>query len=244
MGTILPKSAQNILLKKFGNKNGIPNADIYFSRLCSCVAKQGVYDPTCPYCIYGYIYDIEPTPTLLIRTAMNMKTMSEKFVSLYQGGCRLTIMSTDLNNVPVKAFTQIARGDVVVMKNDKRRDRDLCEMGRRDNLLAYNVSEILNVSERQILFEKDLDYKIDIQDKKTSIIWLNRNKPKQYYSVEYISDINYLVWDDMPKPRGSTDATLPREVYCRLRPYFDPSYNKSMEVLTNYSDIDETEEKQ
>jgi hypothetical protein len=242
MKDIIPRKTLNRLRKIFGNQSGEPNAKIYFSRLCSCIGgNNGVYDPTCTACIEGYIYD-EPVEELVIRTSMNLRWLDEKLVHIYQGGCNITIFKYDINDVPTTAHYKITQGDIIVMKNDNRRDRDICERGVKDYLMAFDVNRVLSVTEKKRVFKENVDYTVEYDRMATRIVWkAGGYSPTSFYSVEFISEVNYLVWDDMLKSRGTMDTELPKKVACRLRGYFDPTINISMGVDTSFKPINEGE---
>ena len=235
MSEIIPQHELNELLRIFGNGSGEPNCYIYFAKLCSCIAeKNGSFDPECPYCTFGYIYDTEPTEELVLRTSMNLKFMTDRQIHIYQGGARITIPKYNLAGELITAYSRITQGDVIAIKGDVRRDRDICELERKDYLLAFDVEEVLSVSEKQKEFKKDIDYTVSLDRKKTTIEWLDKDKPSSFYTVEFTSLVNYLVWDDMAKNRGGMDSDLPKMIMCRLRPYMDSEVNIAMSVDTEY----------
>jgi hypothetical protein len=183
--------------------------------------------------MYGYIYG-EPVEELLIRTSMNLKFMTERQVHIYQGGCRITIPKYNNKDKAIGFYTTATQGDVVVMKGDTRRDRDICQIGKRDYLLAFDVKEVLSVNEKSKEFKKDIDYKVHINQIKTEIEWLGKDVPASFYSVEFLSLVNYMVWDDMAKHRGSLDDNLPKMIMCCLRPYLESKINDIIKVNTGY----------
>jgi len=230
----MPQSAIRTLLKKFGNSKGENNCKIYFSRLCTCVAgNNGVYDPQCKECIYGFIY-AEPIEELVIRTAMRIDRQNEKMSNLYEGGARITIPKYGIDRHEVIAYSKITQGDIITMTGDNRRDRDICELGTKDYLIAFDVKKVLSVSEKRKEFVLHTDYEVNYSPMQTEIKWLEGERPSKFYSVEFISEINYLVWSDQAKPRGGSDDTVPKMVFCRLRPGYDPASNISMESDVSY----------
>lgn len=222
-----------------------PNADIYFSKLCACTAaNNGVYDPRCQVCSYGYVYSKEPDENLLvIRTAMKLNAMHEKLAMLYSGGARITIFKYDNDNKIVKAHSRVTHGDVIVIKNDIRRDRDFCVYGEKDSLWAFNVTQVLSVTTvnraktELIEYKEGEDYEVVQNGATTGIKWLEDGRhPEKFYAVEFISSINYWVWEDMSKPRGSSDGDLPKVLFCRLRPYYNPEKSPLLDIPTDYPD--------
>jgi len=247
MGIILPTSAQAKLLKKFG-----VNAKIYFSKLCTCMANNnGVPDPNCRICKYGFIYDEKnPEEIELIRTAVRMHGINERMAFLYEGGCRITIFKKDLmKHVVHSAYNNITKGDVIVINTDERRDRDFCKLGSKDTLLAFDVKRVISVSEtskdltKETIFRLGEDYEVIIESGVATIKWLDEgNKPDSFYAVDFVSGVNYLVWDDLAKDRGGSDSELPKMVMCRLRPYYDPNKPIVLDVNTDYPATVQVEE--
>lgn len=230
---MFPQHAMNKLLLQFGDKNGIPNIYYYGSRLCSCVGERGVYDPACKQCIFGYIYPEVPVEELILRTAVRLNMMNERMYHIFQGGARITIPKKRINGSTLEMYDSVAQGDVVVMKNDKRRDRDICMLGSRDYLFAFHVTEVLAVSEKQTTFTEGTDYEVEYNPAQTKIKWLDGNKPASFYSVEFTSLVNFMVWDDQVKPRGDVDGEYPKMVMCRLRPYSDPNTTELPNIQTD-----------
>ena len=238
---IIPHSALRKIIKKFGSEGGEANAKIYFGRLCSCIGKAGGnYDPTCPYCIFGFIYEEEPVEELVLRTAVNLRFMTDRQISIYQGGCRITLPRYRYDGITLtKSYDRIAQGDIIVMTGDVHRDRDILKRNEKDYLYAFDVTKVLSVSELDYVFKEGVHYTVNYTSKKTSIVWnndpdLEHQPPSGYYSVDFECKINYMVWEDMPKPRGAMDSNSEKMIMCRLRPYFDPNANKVMSVNTDF----------
>lgn len=242
---ILPRSAELLLQTKFGDSGGKPNALVYFSRVCSCVAANEMRpDPKCKLCVYGNIYDDEPEKILVTRTAMKLdRSVNERMYNFYMGGARITIYKYGLDNVPYKAHKYLAQYDVIVIPSDVRVNTSMNIYGKKDSLLNFNVTEIMNVSSRErdsnneyveILYKSGKDYEVELTDKISSIKWIEGGAhPSREYTVRYLSCVNLLVWEDHPKERGAADGEESRVVYCTLRPYHDPRQSPWLDIKTD-----------
>jgi len=243
MNNILPLRAQKVLQSKFGNSKSEPNAEVYFSRVCSCAGSNNMqYDPRCPLCVYGNIYETEPEKILVTRTSMKLdRSVNERMYNLYMGGARITVYKYSPTNEVNRAYKYLSQYDVVVVPKDIRSNNSVNVYGKKDQLYCYNVTEVESVSsieysEDQIKYEriyrKGVDYKVKITSAITTIEWIG-DHPTSFYIVRYLSSVNYLVWEDNPKMRGGSDSEDPRVVYCTLRPYFDPNKSPYLDVETN-----------
>lgn len=146
---ILPKHAQKRLMRKFGKNDLSPNAKVYFSTPCTCIAKnQGTADPKCPICIGGLVYEEKPEEILILRSGMkSARTVSDKLYNLYKGGARITIFPEDGYGNPIRAYEELGQFDVIVVE-DIRRATEICHYGRRDKLYAFNVTKVIKITSR------------------------------------------------------------------------------------------------
>lgn len=235
MSEIIPQEAMDEMMRIFGSETGEPNAKIYFSRLDSSVGADGSVPFDSEESIYGYFYPETPYETLLLRTSMDLKFLTESQVAIYEGGCRITIPRYDLQGEENKAWKRIAHGDVIVMTGEQetRRDREICLIKKKDYLVSFDVIEVDYVSEKKKIFKEGTDYKVTY-GKKTTIEWLpGGEKPRSYYSVEYIAHINYLVWESQAKVRGAMNSNAPRQIKCRLRPNYDENVRSVLDINTS-----------
>ena len=234
-------SAQITLQSKFGNSQGEPNALIYFSRLCSCVAANEMRpDPKCKLCVYGNIYDKIPEKVLVTQTAMKLdRSTNERMYNFYMGGARITIYKYDFDGKAYRAYKSLSQYDVIVIPTDIRTNTSANIIGVKDDLLNFNVTEIESVSsiegdpKEDITYQQGVDFNVDLTDAITKIVWIGDKRPSKYYTVRYLSSVNFLVWEDNPKKRGASDGEDPRVVYCTLRPYFDPKKSPWLDVKTD-----------
>lgn len=239
MNNIMPAHFQTILQGRFGNAGLEANAQIYFSHVCSCVAENNnQYDQECPLCNYGQIYEEVAMPNLLTRTGMKIdRTVNESMYQFYVGGARTTIYK--VNNDP-RPYYELKQWDVIVIPTDTVRNHSVCLIGKKDVLFDYNIQKVLGVRSREkiggqfteITYLQDTDYKVNIEQKISSIEWLSDNRPTNAYAVEYICGVNYMVWEDAPKVRGGSDSEDPKVMYCIRRPYFDPRESPYVNIKT------------
>lgn len=242
MNNILPRRSQRLLQSKFGDSTGKPNALIYFSRVCSCVAANEMRpDPKCKFCVYGNIYDKVPEEILMTQTAMKLdRSTNERMYNLYMGGARITIYKYGIDNVEYRAYKSLAQYDVIVVPTDIRVNTSINIYKKKDSLLNFNVTEVESVSSiennktEDIVYEKGVDFEVELTPAITKIIWKDGGKhPTSHYTVRYFSSVNFIVWEDHPKKRGAADGEDPRVVYCRLRPYYDPRTSPWLDVKTD-----------
>jgi len=188
----------------------------YQGRLCSCIgANNGIPDPKCG-CTLGFWYS-EPEIIQGIRTNADFKYLKLPHGRVFEGGSQFTIpKSVRVGKVEKyqRAYDTIAHGDILVLDNKVRRDTDILCIGVRDKLLAFDVQEIISVSERSRIFVEGQDYELN----GVEIKWIG-NRPQEYYSVEFICKQQFKVWDNVPKDRGTDTENLPRLVVCVLRKY-------------------------
>jgi hypothetical protein len=236
----MPAHFQSILQNKYGNSGLEANAMIYFSHICSCVVENSnQYDPNCPLCNYGYVYEDAPVPNLITRTGMKIdRTVNESMYLFYDGGMRATIYKP--NNENTRPYYELTQWDVIVIPTDTIRNHSGCLIGKKDVLLDYSVQRIISVKSREkveggyteITYTEGEDYTAKLSEKISSIEWLNGKRPSKSYTVEYISGANYMIWESAPKVRGGSDSEDPRVVYCIKRPYFDPRQSPYLGIKT------------
>ena len=229
----------------------------YQATLCNCIASNnGHPSPTCD-CYFGYRYGIAPIEGKLQRTQVNLKGMPEQMAMMLQGGCQITVpkqTKTLVNGNSVYTDCDIFHlaniGDVFVIKNRHRRDRDILQKGVRDYLHAFDVQEIYSITNGTITYiegtdfefvKKDAYWSIPVNDAEDDmdliknklffggeIIWLSGGSApatNEHYTVEFKSEYQYIIWDDLSKDRGGDDDDLPKRFTCRLRQYINFNIN-------------------
>jgi hypothetical protein len=98
--------------------------------------------------IHGFRYN-SPAEERLMRTSISQRIILSEFGRVYEGGARFTIPPVKLENgvyVPVLMHERAFLGDVIVVKTKSMRDFDVLRKGYRDQLFAFDVKKILNVS--------------------------------------------------------------------------------------------------
>ena len=129
----------------------------YPGSLCSCVgANNGVPLPN-HTCNQGFNYG---TAQILsgIRTAISYKTLATPQGRIYSGGATFTIPQYDLNGSLQNAYSTIAHGDILVLDNKVRRDTDVLQRGSRDVIYAFDVTEILSITQNNNAFIQGVDF--------------------------------------------------------------------------------------
>jgi len=193
----------------------------YQARLCDCMARnQGQPDPKCG-CLNGFWY-AEPKEYKLLRSGINFKNLPTDAGRILQGGCQFTIppkdYSSGCNGMKIDLYDTVAVGDVFVLPNRDRRDRDILQRGTRDSIRAFDVQQILSITQLNAEYLVDIDYKFTDG---AQINWLVGKGPAEdeFYTVEYLCNIQYIVWDTMAKDRGTDETILPKAILCALRQF-------------------------
>jgi len=200
--------------------------DYYQGVLCSCrLDNNGQPDPDCG-CIAGFRYK-DPVTYRLLRTSVYYKELPAEAGLIYQGGCQFTIdrIAVEPNaqggyevvDDTLSIFDTIGFGDVLVVKNRTRRDRDILRRGIRDSIWSFDVQEIISISQRATFYVEGIDFNLN----GTDIEWVTGKGPAngEAYTVEYLCKQQYVVWDDLAKDRGVEAVILPKKILCRLRLY-------------------------
>jgi len=220
---------QQDLLDEFGTE-----CLIYSSTQCSCIFENNGRFDNKDDCYFGYRFK-EPVSQILIRTNYRMGEENINLGALFQGGARFSIFKNQLDGTPNPFYKTLARGDVIVNLSDTIRKTDFLNYKKRDHLWAFNVIEVQSISSRSKIFKPDIDYKIEIaenQNDKTNIIWQPKGEtPEDVYAVEYISNVNYWVYSDLPKSRGASNDSVPKSVSCILRAYGEKEMSNLLNVL-------------
>lgn len=199
----------------------------YQGTMCPClVTGKGQPDPACD-CNGGFRY-AEPVEHLVLRTSVSMRGLHVEIARILQGGCNITVpyvlpaQDEEGNIVNYDAcalWTRVTIGDVFSELNRSRRDRDILVRGTRDALRSFDVEEIISVSTQTAEYVEGDDY--SLPSDKSEINWKTGRGPATGapYTVEFRSKVQFVVWDDMTKHRGSEDEKLPHRLRCRLRQY-------------------------
>jgi hypothetical protein len=89
----------------------------------------------------------------------------------------------------------------------------------RDKLFAFDISEIISVSQKNKLYRLGIDFNFD----GTTLLWNNEDEPEQgsYYTVEFNCKQQFKVWEVGAKDRGTQDDEIPKVVLCTLRRYIE-----------------------
>jgi hypothetical protein len=98
--------------------------------------------------IHGFRYN-DMVEERLMRTSISQRIVLSEHGRHYQGGARFTIPPVKLVNnlyVSVPMYERAFLGDVIVVKSQAIRDFDILKKGYRDQLFAFDVKKILNVS--------------------------------------------------------------------------------------------------
>lgn len=229
----------------------------YQATLCSCVAKNnGHPDPNCG-CHLGFRYPSRPETVNLMRTSVDFRAIPDRIGTILQGGCTITVprqvRKLDDDSQPYYENCDIWKtvnvGDVFVIENRNRRDRDILKKGIRDHVSAFDVQEIISVSHEGTEYTEGTDFEfIDFiypdhywgipVNKDGDGLQLNKNNQGSYYggvinwldggqapaadefyTVEFLCKAQYVVYQDLAKDRGGDLDLLPKRLLCTLRQF-------------------------
>lgn len=192
----------------------------YSGRLCSCVTENGGIPKIGCGCNLGFWYGASED-VYGIRTSIDYKYLNTPQGRIYDGGAKFTIPKF-YNDVEQLAFKKLAHGDVVVVTGKSRRDTDILTRGTRDYLFAFDVKEILTVSQQNKIYVQGQDFSLTGR----AINWLSGEGAEApadgtTYAVEFICEQQYKVWDAGAKERGTDAEELPKAVLCVLRRFVE-----------------------
>jgi len=217
----------------------------YYERtLCPCLAiNKGIPDKNCD-CLGGFRYS-DPIDYKVQRGSINYRSLPTDIGMILQGGCRLTIPAKtvardtegDISDYPENPlYLRVARGDVFCEMNFSRRDGDILWRGTRDFLYSFDVEEILRVVDRTKEYAAHDDYTFDPETKRITFMSDKGPATGQPYTVEFLSKVQYVVWNDQAKHRGSDINPLARYVYCQLRQYVPLGTSSPVDNLSSLSE--------
>lgn len=221
----------------------------YKAVICSCVAENNGHPDTNCDCYAGFRYPHNPVSVKLIRTSVDIRKMPDRLGLELQGGCHLTIprcFKEDTEYYVNYVYDTISVGDVFVVNTRTRRDRDILQRGVRDFLHAFDVNDVLSIYQRGVKYRANVDYEVntykypfpfwyvgfktetDLNKGKFNIggeiDWLaggDSPEVNEFYSVEFLSKMQYIVWSDLAKDRGTENDQLPKHVICKLRQFIN-----------------------
>ncbi len=207
------------IIETFGQK-----LKYYSGRLCSCVAENNGLPKIDCGCNLGFWYD-EPEDIIGVRTSVDYKYLNTPQGMIYNGGAKLTIpkyVEVEENGKWLTkeqiAYKKLAHGDVIVVDNKVRRDTDVLRKGVRDKLFAFDIQEIISISQANKIFIPTIDFVLN----GTTIQWIG-DQPSEgsYYTVEFNCKQQYKVWEVGAKDRGTQDDEMPKVALCVLRRYIE-----------------------
>jgi len=195
----------------------------YQSRLCSCVGENnGVPKIGCG-CNQGFYYK-QPTIIQGVKTNISSKYIKTSQGRIFDGGAQISIPKY-YDKVEQEAHTTLSHGDIIVDPSKNRRDTDILIKGTRDFIFAFDVSKVISVYAKNTEYLQGIDFNIQQVDsaagKLSHIVWEDEASitEGEYYTVEFICNEQYKVWEDAGTRRGTSDDNLPRKVVCVVRRY-------------------------
>lgn len=208
----------------------------YQSVLCSCVMSNNGHPSKDCDCSNGYWYPYAPIELTLLRTQVQKRSDRDRIGQVESGACQITVPVITYTGADRRGnatyedceiYHSVAIGDVFVIPNRRKRDRDILKKGVNDKIKAFDVQQIFSVTTEDLTF---YTYGTDFQFNETTrdIEWLpTGTSPQdgQNYTVEFESLLQYIVYQDLDKDRGGEDDYLPKRFVCNSRVYvnFDDS---------------------
>lgn len=207
-------------------------AKYYQSRICSCIAdNNGSFLPG-HNCNQGFFY-AAPETVQVIRTNISTRYLNQPNGHIFTGGANFTFPKY-YNDAEQKIWTNIARGDVIVLDNKTRRDTDILKKGVRDTLQAFDITEILSVHTGSTEYTAGVDFNFVENNNPNiftgntgSIDWISGRGPaaNEHYTVEFTCKAQYRIWDDGAGDRGTDEEDLPKKVVAVVRKFVNPETN-------------------
>ena len=186
------------------------------SMYCSCFdISSGQPDYNCPTCLgIGRIYDPSLQTKVLITNVRQDKTYS--VVGVWElGTCRATFPAgINVGNYDRVMFTKLALTFTEMITRAERPT-----LGLKDILRFYDVSTILKLRTRDIIYTENVDFTLTKDNNFSYITWANANiiPTGTQYAVLYEHKPEFLVWD-VPQVRTDNDYTqLPKFAILRRR---------------------------
>lgn len=208
----------------------------YEGRLCSCVGENGGVPQINHTCNLGFYYSAAEL-TYVIRTAVSHKYLVRPQGLIFDGGATFTIPKL-YNGVEQKAYNRISHGDIIVDSTKTKRDTDVLLRGVRDTIYAFDVKSILSIYAGTTQYLPDIDFTTSetssVAGKLTTINWVDGKGPAEdvYYTVEFICNQQFKVWEDMGNDRGTSEDFLPKRVICVARRFVNYEQFNVKEIET------------
>ncbi|HEX2868728.1 MAG TPA: hypothetical protein VHO03_16930 [Ignavibacteriales bacterium] len=186
----------------------------YQGRMCSCVGENNGLPRLDCGCTLGYWYN-EPETLIGIRHDISHRYTNSPQGQIFEGGAQF-IIPRRYKGTEQNAFYNLNKGDVISVEGKVRRDRDILRKGVRDRLYAFEVKKIISVGVLDKVFVEGRDYSLVNNE----IVWTG-DCPSEgtYYTVEFLCQQQYMIWDAGLKDRGTDTKELPRSIVGILRRY-------------------------
>ena len=123
-------------------------------------------------------------------------------------------------NIYLPVYHSLSIGDVFVMKSRMFRDSAICQKGVNDTIKAFDINDVVTVSKKDTVYKHGVDYIVS----GNTIVWLDGGSAPvsgQYYSVEHILPLQYIIYNDMGADRGADEDQPAKKVMAALRNYIN-----------------------
>ena len=207
----------------------------YAGRLCSCIADNNGQPRVGCGCNLGYYYDSPPDTVHAVRSNYSYKFTNSPNGRVFDGGAKFTIPPA-FEGVPQRVHSRIARGDVLVVSNKVRRETEFLTKGTRDTLYAFDVQEIMVVSQEGLIYTPTVDYTVSDR----TINWvIGGTAPADgtSYGVEYTCQQQFKVWDNGANSRGTDEDNLAIMIPCVLRRFVPSEQPNALDTFSTNDNI-------
>ena len=123
-----------------------------------------------------------------------------------------------VNEQFMDVFHKVSRGDVFVVHGRHRREGEILKKGEKDSVSAFDIKKIVSVSKGITIYKEGIDYTLDSK----TILWTatgSHPEDGENYTVEYLCEPNYIVYDELAGDRGRDEDEIPKRVHLALRQY-------------------------
>lgn len=160
----------------------------------------------------------EGSKVRILKPSGNDATYDILGLSVTQYPYDYNISNTDEIYLPL--YNSLSIGDVFVMKNRIFRDAAICQKGENDVIRAFDIEDIESISVKDTVYKPGVDYSFS----GNTITWIGGGSSPsegEYYSVEHLLPLQYIVFNDMGSDRGADDDQFAKKVMAALRNYIN-----------------------
>lgn len=117
-------------------------------------------------------------------------------------------------------YNSLSIGDVFVLKKRYYRDSAICQKGVNDTIKAFDIQGVQSISKGSVIYRQGADYSVA----GNVITWITGGTQPEngdFYAVEHLLPIQYIVYNDIGSDRGADDDQPAKKVMVALRNYIN-----------------------